>query len=89
MIVKCMIHKSHVPIKKTAFRKLLNTYEQCGRLPAGTWTEITAKGRKPHLPHHKLNHIIRDIHETTKGGKSLNHTYIQQTVTKEHLVSTS
>ena len=83
MIMKYMIRKSHVPIKNTAFRKLLNTFEHCGRLPSKTWTEITAKGRKSHLPSHKLNHIIGDIHETTDGGKSLNRTCIQETITKE------
>ena len=83
MIMKYMIDNYHVPIKATAFRKLSNTYDMYGKLPATTWTEITAKGRKPHLPYQKLNHIIGDIHQTTGGGQSINRTCIQQTVQSE------
>ena len=83
MIMQYMIERGHVPIRSTAFRKLLNTYLITKTLPANTWTEITAPGRKPHLPDTTLDEVIKDIHCSSEGGKSVHRSRIQATVTKE------
>ena len=83
MIMQYMIEKGHVPIRATAFRKLVNTYLTTKSLPSTTWTEITAPGRKPHLPCVKLDSIIENIRHSSDGGKSMDRSRIQETVCKE------
>ena len=83
MIMKFMIKHLHVPIKITAFRKLMNTYDNLGYLPEMTWTELTAPGRKPLLPKVELNSIIRHIHSTTQGGNTVSRRNIQEAIEKE------
>ena len=83
MIIDYMIEHQHVPVKKTALRKLSKTYETTQTLPHTTWTELTAPGRKPHLPGNNLNTIISTIHATTEGGNCLDRSVISQTVEKE------
>ena len=80
MIMQYMINKSHVPIWSTAFRKLLNTYLSTKRLPAYTWTEITAPGRKPHIPPDQLNSMLTNIKTKTDGGHSMDRSTIQSDI---------
>ena len=47
MIMQYMIEKGHVPIRSTAFYKLVYIYLLTKKLPGTTWTEITAPGRNP------------------------------------------
>ena len=83
MIMQYMIENCHVPIRSTASRKLLNTYLTTKRLPAYTWSEITAPGRKPHFPPEKLNSMLTNIHEKTDGGHSMEWLTIQSDIEKE------
>ena len=83
MIMKYMIKHLHVPIKITAFRKLIHTHSHLGYLSELTWTELTAPGRKPHLPNLDVQAIINQIHSSTQGGNTVSRRDIQDAIQSE------
>ena len=83
LIMQYMITNNHVPIKTTAFRKLIRTYQKKGTLPFDSWTELTSAGRKPHLPVDSMNSIIEHISHYTDGGRAMDRTSLTKSVEDE------
>ena len=87
LLMQYMIKEGHVPIKSTAFRKIMSTAERKGRLEVNTWTEITSPGRKPHLPSPSINKLIEKWQESTEGGKVMDKSSVAASVEK-HIKTT-